>query len=160
MKVVKRVLLLDDKVRHTNRFDRSKPGKVESLLESYGQSLKENGFEAKAPPALDGRRFPLQTHALPKVTRIVRGWIDEFCPDGIVLDLDWWNDEVYGERLWNELHSQGLQFPRQCVVFVSNNVTLEVLASVAERCSLDPRQVNRKDTPGFAATTVWLSEHL
>ena len=84
MKVVKRVLLLDDKVRHTNRFDRSKPGKVESLLESYGQSLKENGFEAKAPPALDGRRFPLQTHALPKVTRIVRGWIDEFCPDGIV----------------------------------------------------------------------------
>jgi len=153
--VKKRVLLLDDRIVQRN------VGEIESKLEPFAIRLRgREGFATEAPPATDARGFSLEDQSLASVAKICRERIEQFQADALVLDMDWWGDDEYGEKLWNEMKADGLAMSKDCLIFLSMFVSPERRAAVARRNHLSPLQVGYKDTSGYDIAAKWLVEHL
>lgn len=150
-----RVLLLDD------RTVRRPGSNIESKLEPFAIRLREReGFVTEAPPAIDERGFSIEDKSLAEIARICRRRIDTFQADALVLDMNWWGDDEYGEKLWGEMKADGLALSEHCLIFLTMFLEPARRIAVAERNSLSPKQVGYKDTSGYNAAAKWLVDHL
>lgn len=150
-----RVLLLDDRLVHRDG------GVVESKFAAFADRLAtQEGFATNAPPAVDDRGFSLQDASLDDVATVCRSWIDDFEAGALVIDMDWWGNDEYGEELWKAMKGDGLAIDPACVVFLTMFVAPDKRSEIASRNDLSPLQVNYKDTTGYNTAAKWLVDHL
>lgn len=155
MSMKPKIILLDD----LEKTSKTNPEESESCLTSFGLRLQD---ELQCEPLYnsgkDGRGFPLKD--VESMAKRLRELIEDEGVDAMVIDLHWWGDQTFGERLWDITKKNGLAMDKKMVVFVTQHMDSADRSKVASRNELDSRQVNYKNTDGYVITLEWLREHL
>jgi hypothetical protein len=149
------VLLLDDSVKSVN-------GKPESTLQSFAERLANlERFVCFAPPMVDDRSRKVVNLTDAEAADFMLDKIREHSIDAVVLDANWWQDELFGMRLWKTaLDSGRLQLSNSRVVFVSMFLDESGISRYIRELSLDRRQVvyRLQGEGGFDTAAKWLRQ--
>lgn len=152
--MTKKILLFDDVV-HDHR------GKKESKLGGFAARLENReNFSCLAVLPVDSRGFRLSDSS----EEDMGVWMKEVClreqADGVVIDLAWWGNSTFGERMWREARSSGLALDPRCVVFISEHATIEERKRISEDNDLNANQVVYRNSEGFDIAAKWLKDNI
>jgi hypothetical protein len=152
--MAKKILIFDDVVHDRGQTRESK-------LEGFASRLQNREhFSCVAILPVDDRGFRLSDHS----AEAMGEWLKTICIDqqaeGVVIDLAWWGDSTFGEKMWHHACANGLLLDSRCVVFISEHATIEERMRILEKSNLSPNQVVYRNADGFDIAAKWLIDHI
>lgn len=150
---------MDDGVRKGEPTESGNTEDVNKLI-AFSGYLRRFDIASDAPSLVDARGFTIHGMGIAKVADHVCRLFSEFSADGLAIDCNWLKDDSYGEKLWKKILENGLRIDRRCVVFLSEFLTPQEMAHMAEELGLDEKQVRHKDPRGYQIAAEWLNRYI
>jgi len=148
--MTKKILLFDDVVHERGQ-------KTENKLEGFASRLQNREhFSCMAILPVDDRGFRLSDLSVESMGEWLKTTCIEQQAEGVVIDLAWWGDSTFGEKMWDHARSNGLLIDSRCVVFISEHATIDERMRILEKNNLNPSQVVYRNADGFDIAAKWL----